>query len=179
MTSIPASDFSLFIGLNSNMFEQKRTFYILKDAILNEFGQIDGYDLQHIKKKCWNCDGDGIFKRYGWFDGKWVIVDRERCRSCIKGVYAEYTVPLQRYILNGGIFHKPVTTATGEYKGKIEGLVRHTTIADFNCTRALDELLDKYGYLLQKPIEYYKHPPVLYLDISCGSIEVEKQDLPF
>lgn len=53
----------LLHNANTNpVFCYKKQFYEIKDTILRKHGINWGdYDLQHIQKECWTCNGTGIF----------------------------------------------------------------------------------------------------------------------
>lgn len=96
ITDIPAAHLYALQVCNAGVWPYKRPFYKLKNTILQKHGHPAGYDLQVIKKKCWNCSGTG------WF------THRQRCRSCGgDGNYSISKVLLYRYLINGCIYHKP------------------------------------------------------------------------
>ena len=95
---IPKPHFDYFVACNSIGY---KSFYLLKDKILKVFGHENDYDIQHLKKKCYSCNGTGFYHQ------------NIRCYKCNNGVYEEYDVILQRYILNNSCFHIPL--------GRLEG----------------------------------------------------------
>lgn len=66
-------------------------FYALKERLCRRYGRMEGYDLQHIVKSCWDCDG------------------RKGCWRCGgSGVYSQVWVYLERWRIGGYVFHKPI-----------------------------------------------------------------------
>lgn len=104
-SDIPESHlYALRVCNSAGAWTFKYSFYKLKNNILERYGHEADYDLQHIKKKCYSCDGKGNHVR-----GK--------CWNCDKGVYSRKDVVLKRYLINGAIFHKPI----GElYNGRLK-----------------------------------------------------------
>lgn len=94
-------------------------FYPLKDKLLTIYGTYKGWDLQHITKECWNCQGKG-------------------CHRCHKGIYEQKYILLDRYRIANFMFHIPKqnfgcdprgSEYYEKYYGKpvnlIEGYIRH------------------------------------------------------
>lgn len=103
-------------------------FYVLKGCLLNKYGEHRGYCWQHIVKKCWTCDGTGMFNK------------QERCRRCWNGVYDEVWIQHSKWTLGGSQFLTPVDETRNkalvdgkcEVHGQsveIEGYVKH----DVDC----------------------------------------------
>jgi len=101
-TDIPASQFYAFKACNNGgSYWYKQDFYKLKNQLLDLFGHEDGYDLQVIVKRCHSCSGTGMY----WQD--------EECFKCGgTGIYAIKNVVLERYKLNGELFHRPLGELT-------------------------------------------------------------------
>lgn len=103
----------------------RNEFYEIKDNLLKKYGKYILNELQHIKKKCYNCDGTGIFK-CNW-------KPNEMCWSCGgSGIYSEFWVLLKKYNFGSYYFHIPVTKYYNEKylpekikeQNIIEGLIR-------------------------------------------------------
>lgn len=79
-------------------------FYAIKDKILQKHGKHIGYDIQFIDgKKCYSCDGTGIYKNY--YHGMW---HRDTCWNCWRGWFKRPTWNiLQRIQFGKFVFHKP------------------------------------------------------------------------
>ena len=99
-------------------FDRAERFYCLKQFLCESFASTDGVDYQHIRKECWECDGNVTDQRFSQtLAGK--------CYKCGgSGIYSERIVKLQRYQLGDFTFHKPCGTIVGA-KPTIEGLIRH------------------------------------------------------
>jgi len=95
---IPAAHFYAFNVCNSaGSNGWKNSFYALKNELLKAYGHEADYDLQYIEKKCYTCNGTGMYSEIN------------RCRNCLgTGIYAKRNVLLKRFLLNGHIFHQPV-----------------------------------------------------------------------
>jgi hypothetical protein len=93
-------------------------FYQLKDKILKRYGKRTGYEIQHIKKECWTCNGSGVYP-YPSFT--------QTCLNCGgTGIYSEFWVQLGVYRLGWRSFHIPETRFLKDPKmSQIEGLIRH------------------------------------------------------
>ncbi|HRG38021.1 MAG TPA: hypothetical protein PK289_05785 [Bacteroidia bacterium] len=117
---IPEAHMKAFIICNSS---PTQTFYLLKDKILTKYGHRNDYDLQIIKKTCNSCNGTGKFK-CNW-------KPTETCWSCLgDGIYMKKQIILERWILNGNLFHKPLghffkLPVDTVIKNKIYGYIRH------------------------------------------------------
>jgi hypothetical protein len=105
---IPAAHFYAFKVCNAmSNNHRKQQFYRLKNSILAKYAHPNDYDIQHVEKKCHTCYGSGMY----WKD--------DICRNCNgTGIWANKKVVLQRYILNGQVFHQPKGELT--YNGDIK-----------------------------------------------------------
>jgi hypothetical protein len=65
---------------HANRSTKSDRFYAIKNRILDRFGRIVGYDIQHIPgKKCFTCGGRGIYVGYYWESGdEW----QDTCNRC-------------------------------------------------------------------------------------------------
>jgi len=91
----------LVFAANTNPSIWKKEFYKIKDHILKKYGKLIGYDLQHINKECWTCNGTGKY------------TPQQICYSCMgSGVYLEMWVILEVYQLRKYQFHRPVERFT-------------------------------------------------------------------
>lgn len=117
--------FILHVANSSPPILRKGDFYELKTWLLQKWGTPDGFDVQHIQKLCWSCDGSGIYKhwRYG----------RIKCNRCYHGWYQDDYIRLDRYMLGNFLFHHPVKRwpgylASESFKAlaNITGYVEHT-----------------------------------------------------
>lgn len=159
--SIPEKDFKLFKALNSygHWFHQGK-FYELKTKILKQHGKFDGYDRQEIKTICNSCGGTGVFVS-GW-------KPKELCWGCMGAkIYETKYICLERYLLNGEIFHNPIGREYSNgifqkesygayflsdikvidkpvYKDEIFGLVKHEKIEGYEPNYSLLILSKKY-----------------------------------
>lgn len=106
---IPEGHMKAFIVCNSS---PTQSFYKLKDKILTKFGNKNAYDLQVIKQTCWSCEGTGKFK------SDWKPI--ETCWSCGgAGVFRTKKIVLERWLLNGNLFHKPLGELSGVLYRKV------------------------------------------------------------
>lgn len=109
---------------------RQREFYALKDKLLQRYGTSDGFDVQHIKKECWSCDGTGKAYRDAFVFGQWRSVYVGKCFRCNNGVYHEFWVRLERYRLGRHTFHIPKERTSADpglvmQHPMIEGYIRH------------------------------------------------------
>ncbi|MCX6217586.1 hypothetical protein [Spirosoma sp.] len=81
-------------------------FYAIKKKILDYYGTPEGADMQILPgKKCYTCDGTGIYTGYYWQSGEaW----HDTCNRCWRGWYIspKYVV-LHRIRLGRYVFHQP------------------------------------------------------------------------
>lgn len=83
-------------------------FYLIKDKILKQHGQHLDYEVQKIDgKKCFTCDGSGVYTGYYMMSGeKW----QDTCNRCCGDGW--YVLPkwicLSRIKFGPYIFHKPL-----------------------------------------------------------------------
>jgi hypothetical protein len=104
----------------------KHDFYRLKDNLLMRYGTTDGFDLQHIVKHCYQCEGEAGLK----------------CSRCGgTGIYNEFWVHLIRYDLGRRKFHLPA----GRYytdpkltlqRAMIDGYIEHKRYAGYLTAEA-------------------------------------------
>ena len=110
----------------------KDDFYKIKNAILKKYGRYVGFDLQIIEgKKCFTCNGTGIYVGYYWDSGdQW----EDTCNNCCAGWYK-----LPKYVLLSKIkfgkylFHQPKYSYTSknevpgyDFVNKINGYIEHS-----------------------------------------------------
>lgn len=110
-------------------------FYAMKKEILLAHAHQQGFDIQHLVKKCWNCH-EGLV---GYRD------EVERCVRCDgTGIYQERWVLLGRYNLAGAIFHCPAGYIPDPgTQPTIEGLIEHKSSPHaWECFRVLAD--DRY-----------------------------------
>lgn len=94
---IPEAHLYAFTVCNSaGTWCYRSAFYKLKNELLEKYGHEADYDLQHIVKRCYSCDGKGNHHT------------GHRCWNCNNGVYARKDVLLKRFLLNGRLFHQPI-----------------------------------------------------------------------
>ena len=118
---------------NTGKYPEKQLFYEhVKKPILSTHGVSDGYDLQIIKKKCWSCDGTGVYKKYHYEYGERFLLKKEECWHCVNGIYETKYIWLKRSIINGNVYHTPVIlpfmSAKPEPKNRINGLIEHKPV---------------------------------------------------
>lgn len=129
--SLPRKDLEALRLANAGAYACKRDFYRLKDRILEQYGDPDGYDLQIIEDLCFNCNGDG-------------------CWRCDKGVWDRRTFYLLRYHVGGLVFHKPERFLPPQYdrqedlRETIKGRIRHDEVDHRLAQRAAFRLMRKY-----------------------------------
>lgn len=82
-------------------------FYALKERILQRYGTGDGFDVQHIVKECWNCDGTGRVYEDMFHLGVTTSIFMGKCHRCTDGVYEQFWVRLERHRLGEHVFHTP------------------------------------------------------------------------
>ena len=136
---LPERHFRWFVLANSGAYSLKQTFYRLKANLLVEYGVQDGSDLQVIEKRCHACGGSGI-----WSCGSW---NSEECYDCDgTGIYDTRRVHLQRWLLNGRIFHCPdgLKRADVAYRTTFTGLVTHDYVPASSARKAALRLLGIY-----------------------------------
>ena len=121
--SIPSDIMDAFVLCNTapRGWEYKQCFYSLaKEPMLRLHGQRAGFDLQIIEKKCWECAGTGT--DYHCTD---------KCGYCYgSGIYETKKIVLERYILNGRVFHQPTKllwSKVGLFDNILNGLVVHNS----------------------------------------------------
>jgi len=87
--------------------EIRSAFYAIKDKVLSRYGDVIGYDVQHIKgKRCNSCGGSGRHPKYG-HNGK--VYDYADCYHCWGGWYKfPIWVALHRIQYGNFVFHKPL-----------------------------------------------------------------------
>ena len=106
-------------------------FYALKVRLCQQFGMWERAELQHVVKKCWDCEGTGTRMRdyLTPHTHTWVQVVSGPCHSCNwTGVYREFWGRLERWNVGGFIFHEPKLRydRKPEWGGaEIEGLIEH------------------------------------------------------
>ncbi|OQA11751.1 MAG: hypothetical protein BWY67_00738 [Bacteroidetes bacterium ADurb.Bin397] len=188
---IPEAHMKAFIVCNSS---PTQTFYLLKDKILTKYGHRNDYDLQTIKQTCNSCDGTGKFKCH------WKHT--ETCWSCLgDGVFRIKKIILERWLINGNLFHKPLgefiyTPFSGIIKNEIQGYIRHERV-EGNPHYCLYYLMWNYDrdmffkYLTSDVQCYYKRERLKFqrllrkhnpLTAIAEFLKVKKQetdDLPF
>jgi hypothetical protein len=130
-----------FRKANAGDYPEKKAFYSrLKPLILKTFAEFAGYDLQIIEKKCHTCDGTGQW-------GYWRHDGGDTCWSCNgEGIYETKAISLERYLLNGVIYHIPCYELKAEpHKNRITGHIKHEPVNGIDAHRAYIILLWKYN----------------------------------
>lgn len=84
----------------------KSNFYTLKEKLLKRFGETDGFDVQHIVKVCYDCDGLG-YHLIGVMNLGEPTTMKKKCIRCADGVYTQFWVELRRYCLGKHLFYSP------------------------------------------------------------------------
>lgn len=81
-------------------------FYKVKNKLLQKYGEHIGYDIQFIEgKKCWSCDGTGLYSKYDYYTKSFY---KEWCWNCHEGWYKRPTWNiLQRLKFGKYTFHQP------------------------------------------------------------------------
>ena len=70
-------------------------WYPLKEKLCFHFAQANGYDVQEIHAECWHCV-------------KGTLPCGNECWSCNDGIHHITRTALQRYNIEGHIFHRPL-----------------------------------------------------------------------
>lgn len=98
----------LFLANSYPPVLHKREFYEMKDRLLKQFSRQDGYDLQHIQKMCYQCNGTGkVYATISNF-GEESQVLKGSCYSCNgTGIYREFWTVLNRHWVGRRMFHSP------------------------------------------------------------------------
>lgn len=100
--------FALHLANAKPPFLYKYRFYQLKDRLLTKFGNLTGFEIQHIQKYCFACDGTGVFYNEVLnFGEKQKIPSSQKCNKCRDGIYDEFWTILACYTLGNYSFHLP------------------------------------------------------------------------
>lgn len=98
-----------------------QAFYELKDRLLKRYGERDvdrPTDVQRIVDVCYGCDGTGFY-----------LYPDEDCYRCGgTGVYQTRWVLLERWLIAGHVFHRPIGPTKPQAVDFIDGKIRHTSI---------------------------------------------------
>jgi hypothetical protein len=131
---------------NSGDHKYKKLYwYPLKSALCRQFGTTDGYDFQHITRKCY-C-GDGIFRGP---DGTAPNRYWEPCNRCNgTGTYSKKIIVLRRWLIGNHLFHEPTQLSWMSFRcqmrERIDGYINHDPKPDpATSNRALMRLLLRY-----------------------------------
>lgn len=92
---------------HANRSSKAPEFYAIKTRLLKKHGVFIGHDVQHIPgKKCFSCQGTGIYTGYSYYDGSmWEDI----CYQCNSGWYKRpMWVVLERYRFGKYVFHQPL-----------------------------------------------------------------------
>ena len=115
---------------HANRETKSPNFYAIKNRLVKKYGELIGYDVQHIPgKTCNSCGGRGQHPRYG-YNGK--IYDWADCYHCNWGWYKlpEWNI-LERYRFEKYIFHQPLKRVYSKEAidvpigCKIDGYIEH------------------------------------------------------
>lgn len=91
----------------ANSCSQSHAFYRIKNDLLDRFGEEVGYDVQIVGgKKCFACNGSGVYVGYYWSSGEqWS----DTCNRCWDGWYKlpTWNVLLKRRF-GKYVFHTPL-----------------------------------------------------------------------
>lgn len=143
---VPARHLEWFRLANAGIYpERDAWFYPFKSRFLHAHALPDGFDVQVIVKKCW-C-GDGIYRGV---DDHWPREFWQMCNRCGgSGVHRKDRVYLQRWLLGGRLYHKPVnrcemTCEPDDVRNTITGLIKHEPVNEKRARRALLCLLLRY-----------------------------------
>lgn len=134
-TDIPEKDFERFARLNKSGYS---SFYPLKDSILRKYGHSDSYDLQKIVVKCNACDGTGKFRKYT----DWNRFVKEPCFRCDNGIYDTKYIALERWILNGTLYHIPL--------GRVNPHGLHSELGNLRYVNTIEGKIKKEMYDLKE-----------------------------
>lgn len=109
---------------------KERQFYALKDRLLQRYGTGDGFDVQHIKQDCWDCDGTGKLYAEYMHLGHLTSIYVGKCKRCTDGIYRQFWVRLERYRLGRHVFHTPKERYYNDpgltmQRPLIDGYIRH------------------------------------------------------
>ncbi len=142
MPELSSKDLHWFALANAN---GNAAFYAFKARFLRRFGTRAGLDRQRIELDCYGCEGSGFFTK------------SEVCRKCGgQGVYDVKEILLERWDLQGRIYHRPLDAAEAwplrneEPVAIIEGKIKHPPVDPSASRRAFHRLL-----LRHEPVTYY------------------------
>ena len=122
-------------------FVYKDEFYNLKDTLLCRFGKPDGFDIQHIVKECWECDGG--YRSESVNNLGMVVSVKRKCMKCGgSGIYLQFWTRLSRYQIGRRVFHHPerryyVDPEIPLQRPVIVGYVEHQKYSGYLHTEAL------------------------------------------
>jgi hypothetical protein len=129
-------------------------FYAIKNMLLKKYGKHICYDIQFIEgKKCYSCDGTGIYIGTKWSEITWgkVVTFQETCYKCYNGWYKRPVWNILARIEFGRyIFHQPYERSYTKPDNSIpviEGYIDHknSKYSDFAATILF--LIYEKGYL--------------------------------
>lgn len=121
----------------ANREYRSRSFYEIKDRLLQLHGEQLGYDTQHIIKPCRNCDGGKITEVVRAMGEPWKT-KKATCPRCAgSAVYDEFWTLLALHRVGRRQFHTPIKkiftktrfeeeTRSTSPINHFEGLIRHT-----------------------------------------------------
>lgn len=152
---------------------KQQFFYPLKHRLLQRHAISDGWDLQTITKRCWNCGGTGKH---------WTGEECYRCDGT--GIYSQRTHFLQRWKLGDRVYHCPVEERPdGEPYGEIEGRIEHHSehIDGALGRKALIWLMVRYQpvVLLKIWVQFQRYRFERWLNRLLIRLRLREDDIPF
>lgn len=133
MRTIPYIVGELLFLANSRPPIWKQEFYELKDKIIKRYGTPAGFDVQHIRKECYECEGTGKILKTVMLYGEPWLGKGASCWKCNEtGVYTEFWTHLLRFRVGRRLFHQPEKKYCSDpemnlQRPMIEGYVEHKT----------------------------------------------------
>lgn len=131
----------LHIANSQPPFLYKAEFYRMKDKILFRYGDLAGFDVQHIVKECWGYYGER-FQEYPINNlGMVVSVKRKCARYGGSGVYLQFWTYLLCYKMGKRSFHLPAQKYYTDpqlnlQRPMIKGYVQHQKYPYYLSTEA-------------------------------------------
>lgn len=136
-----------FHKANAGNYAYKQLFYTdVKHRVLREYGEFAGHDKQVIERKCWSCHGTGVYKKY-WYEGLYrILLSSEKCWNCNDGIYSCVTYYLERWVLNGKLYHIPVMdSGVFPYVNELKGVIKHEPVDNKEALKSFLVLLFYYN----------------------------------
>lgn len=146
-----------FLLHHANRSSREKEFYAIKDALLQRYGKLEGYDLQFIEGvTCLTCDGTGTYSGWNYRDGYF----EDWCWNCGgTGLFKLHRyVILKRIRFGEYIFHSPLkkycVKRKFDLKVQIRGYVNHQLTPFGETATIVLYLLYNPKFLMKTEIGY-------------------------